>query len=143
MQQCLLISLFFGVFFLKETMPGKTDHKDYGIVVGEAMKSLYRKIFHKESASGYASLQEEDLGNEVSNQLEPPTPKTPGFGVKPLSPPAHQNPSSLSPPAPSIPAKSLSQLSPSASSLFTTQHLCKSSPSSSQLPTLRTPPPLR
>ncbi|PMD28901.1 MFS general substrate transporter [Hyaloscypha variabilis F] len=79
----LSISLFFGVFFLKETMPGKTDHKDYGIVVGEAMKSLYRRIFHKESGSGYgyASLQEEDLGNEVSNQLEPPTPKTPGFGL--------------------------------------------------------------
>ncbi|KAE9364135.1 MFS general substrate transporter [Stipitochalara longipes BDJ] len=82
----LLVSLFFGVFFLKETMPGKTDHKDYGIIVGEAMKSLFRKIFHKESASGYASLQEEDLGTEVSNQLEPPTPKTPGFGVQPLSP---------------------------------------------------------
>jgi MFS family permease len=82
----LLVSLFFGVFFLKETMPGKTDHKDYGILVGEAMKGLFRRIFHKESASGYAAVQEEDIGPETSNQLEPPTPKTPGFAVQPLGP---------------------------------------------------------
>jgi predicted MFS family arabinose efflux permease len=82
----LLVSLFFGLFFLKETMPGKEGNKDYGILAGEAMKSLFKRIFSKESASGYAAVDEEDFGQEISNQLEPPTPKTPGYAVQPLSP---------------------------------------------------------
>jgi MFS family permease len=81
----LLVSLFFAVFFLKETMPGKTDHKDYGILAGEAMNSLFRRIFYKESSSGYSTLQEEDFGIEILNQLEPPTPKAPRITVQPLS----------------------------------------------------------
>lgn len=82
----LLCSLFFAVFFLKETMPGKTDHKDYGLLAGEAVKTLFKRIFFKESASGYAAVHEEDQGQETSNMLEPPTPKTPEHSIQPLSP---------------------------------------------------------
>ena len=50
------------------------------------MKGLFKKIFHKQPASGYTAVGEEDFGQETSNQLEPPTPKTPGFAAQPLSP---------------------------------------------------------
>jgi predicted MFS family arabinose efflux permease len=78
----LMVSLFFAIFFLKETMPGKTEHKDYGLLAGEVVKKLCKRIFRKESASGYAAIHEEDEGQESSNMLEPPTPKAPEYSVQ-------------------------------------------------------------
>jgi hypothetical protein len=72
----LIVSLFFAVFFLKETMPGKTEHKDYGLLAGEVVKKVCKRIFRKESASGYAAVNDDDQDQDTSNMLEPPTPKT-------------------------------------------------------------------
>ncbi|KAE8446082.1 hypothetical protein EG329_012590 [Mollisiaceae sp. DMI_Dod_QoI] len=75
----LMCSLFFAVFGLKETMPGRTEHKDWGLVVGDATIRLFKRIFMKEKSSGYAVLGTDDRTDSEVGLLEtePNTPKTP------------------------------------------------------------------
>ncbi|KUJ06684.1 MFS general substrate transporter, partial [Mollisia scopiformis] len=75
----LMCSLFFAVFGLKETMPGKTDHKDWGLGIGDAGIRLFKRLFMKEKSSGYAVLNTDERNDSEIGLLEtePNTPKTP------------------------------------------------------------------
>jgi predicted MFS family arabinose efflux permease len=66
----LLCSLCFAVFGLKETMPGKTERKDYGLVVGSVVKKILKRVFFKRD-SGYTAVDEEDRGETDLMEREP------------------------------------------------------------------------
>ncbi|KAL2074007.1 hypothetical protein VTL71DRAFT_7785 [Oculimacula yallundae] len=81
----LLCSLYLAVFGLKETMPGLEDRKDYGIIVGAAMRRGFRRLFRRESE--YMAVEEEDSDNDLMDMRSPlPKTETP-IEIRSLSPP--------------------------------------------------------
>lgn len=73
----LMISLFFAVFGLKETMPGMEDNKDWGLVIGDTMLRIFKRIFMKSKSTGYAVLDSDDRAESEVGLLES-MPSTPG-----------------------------------------------------------------
>ena len=63
----LICSLLSAVFGLKETMPGKRDRKDYGLMIGTCLKELIERTVFKKRDSGYTAVNEED---EVETEPE-------------------------------------------------------------------------
>lgn len=74
-----MISLFFAVFGLKETMPGMEDNKDWGLLIGDTMLHIFKRIFMKSKSTGYAVLDTDDRAESEVGLLEsmPSTPGTP------------------------------------------------------------------
>ena len=68
----LLCSLCFAVFGLKETMPGKTERKDYGLVVGGVVKKFISQTLFKKKDAGYTAVSEEDREETDLTEQEAP-----------------------------------------------------------------------
>jgi predicted MFS family arabinose efflux permease len=88
----LSCSLLLAVCCLRETMPGKTDRKDYGLVLGHRIRRFFKSIFSRYRTSGYMVLQEDDRDGMEHELLEHGLPKPPPAlnngvaGNSPISP---------------------------------------------------------
>lgn len=66
----LTCSLLLAVCGLRETMPGKTERKDYGLVLGRRARSLFKGIFSRNRIAGYMVVQADDRDGMEHELLE-------------------------------------------------------------------------
>jgi MFS family permease len=92
----LTCSLLLAVCGLRETMPGKTERKDYGLVLGRKVRHFFKGIFSRSRTSGYLAVQADDRDGTEHELLE--------RGLHMAPQPALNNGVSRSPP---IPPKSI------------------------------------
>jgi hypothetical protein len=82
-------SLLLAVCGLKETMPGRTERKDYGLVLGRAVKRLLRRLCFRGRTSGYMAVQMDDQDTTehslVEHNTKPPNSSMQTATQKPLS----------------------------------------------------------
>jgi MFS family permease len=73
----LTCSLLLAVCGLRETMPGKTERKDYGLILGRKVRLVFKGIFSRIRTSGYMAVQAYDQDGMEHELLEHRLPKPP------------------------------------------------------------------
>jgi len=71
----LTCSLLLAVCGLKETMPGKTERKDCGLLLGRKVRRLIKGVFSRNRTSGYMAVQANDRDSMEHELLEHGQPK--------------------------------------------------------------------
>jgi MFS family permease len=77
------ISLILAIFGLKETLPGKEDQRDLGIVIGRRVTRYIQRVASRKSAVGYTALELDDSQDDTTNSFtgtilsKPPLPSPP------------------------------------------------------------------
>jgi MFS family permease len=66
----LMCSLFLAVCWLKETLPGEAEKKDYGLIFGSVLKRFFARIIFGDRASGYMAVQSDDRDGMEHDLLE-------------------------------------------------------------------------
>jgi MFS family permease len=61
----LVCSLLLAVFGLKETMPGKEEHRDLGLMVGGHVKRFLRRTVFKRKEAGYTVLEDDSEETKI------------------------------------------------------------------------------
>ncbi len=73
----LTCSLCLAVFGLRETMPGREDKKDWGLIIGDSARRFLVRIFIKQRTEGYVVVGGEDDGEAECEGIKIEPPKAP------------------------------------------------------------------
>jgi MFS family permease len=73
----LTCGLLLAVCGLRDTMPGKTERKDYGLILGRKVRLVFKGIFSRIRTSGYMAVQAYDQDGMEHELLEHRLPKPP------------------------------------------------------------------
>ncbi|KAG9232384.1 major facilitator superfamily domain-containing protein [Amylocarpus encephaloides] len=65
------IALVLAIFGMRETIPGKEDEKDIGVMIGQSITRLFGRLVHRGHSSQYSAIKMDDISEEATHTLSP------------------------------------------------------------------------